>query len=1058
MQKNKGEDTTAVALKKYARRVRELLRAQPTNIEQALAPAFHKLLETLLPSLCASDLSIVAEYTKPGIGRPDIALKRAGQNARAFIELKSPEKPDDPRRFRDPHDKAQFERFKMLPVWAITNFSHVRVFRRAEIVMAVDLVPPAALDPSTPDERADKLLAAKFDADAIAQALMLLALAEPPPAPDPRALATNLAHAARLISNIIADRLAELSGEQNADAPLIIVRQEFRDVLYAHPQAAGYSAEKFDPLFAAAFAQTLAFGLLLAREASDRSIDQNAWQVIPEHHALMRTTLRVLSQEEILNEIGIGFDVILDCVNSFDPAIIAREEGKPDPILYFYEDFLAVFDPAARERYGVFYTPVEVVTYMVGALDRALRDSLKLEGVADPKVTILDPAVGTGTFLIGLAERLRSDVIATSGPGMVASALENLTKRLFGFECLVGPYAVAHYRLTHALGAMRNDKRVGIYLADTLAEPGADAPEGRLGFVAGNIRKERRDADRVKRSHPILAIIGNPPYRRLESGETAELVGQWMNTIWDDLKAPVRDAGWGNQLNTFPELSVAFWRWALWKMFESEDAPKRGVIAFISNRTFLAGKPYSGLRAMLRERFDRIEIIDLRGDVRRGERAGVEGDQGVFNIQVGTAITLAMANGEKQGDALAQVFYTDTWERGLFSRQSKLDWLMEGAEQGTRPGQIAIERDRLDPFRPIPFQRQDWPSLSRVFLFKHSGMQTKRDHLVYGISEQNLSLKIQNFLQSSGKRAEELFHNSRDRFAADALRTKFDKKKIRRGAYRPLDIRRYYHDPVFVDFLRPELQAVWSNSNVGFYTLSEGAGFGPAVWCYGCIPDNNSFRGSYGGYAFPLRDNRPGRGPFNIDPDIMAGLSVAYAAAVKAEDVFDVVLCLLSASSYTTRFAEDLEDAFPHIPFPVDRNLFSEAAAIGREIRAVETFARAPRREFLNAKIARVETAPSGLLAASNWSEDGIRLCADGSGHVSQIPLAVWEFEVSGYRVVPRWLAGREGLPVDHDLLNGFRDLIGRVAELIHLFAEADLLLIRVLESTLSTHDLGLGE
>jgi hypothetical protein len=102
-----------------------------------------------------------------------------------------------------------------------------------------------------------------------------------------------------------------------------------------------------------------------------------------------------------------------------------------------------------------------------------------------------------------------------------------------------------------------------------------------------------------------------------------------MNDLWDDLKAPVREAGWGNHLNTFPELSVAFWRWAIWKLFESEGAPRRGVVAFISNRTFLAGKPYAGLRAMLRERFDHIEIIDLCGDVRRGERAGVEGDQGV---------------------------------------------------------------------------------------------------------------------------------------------------------------------------------------------------------------------------------------------------------------------------------------------------------------------------------------------------------------------------------------------------------------------------------------------
>jgi len=173
--------------------------------------------------------------------------------------------------------------------------------------------------------------------------------------------------------------------------------------------------------------------------------------------------------------------------------------------------------------------------------------------------------------------------------------------------------------------------RLGVYLADTLAEPGAAAPIGPLGFVSEGIADERREANRIKTEQPILAIIGNPPYRRLEEGENRTLVGDWMDRVWDDLKEPVRNAGEGGQLNTFPELSVAFWRWAIWKLFEAENAPERGVVAFISNRKFLTGWPYAGLRKMMRERFDRIEIIDLRGDVRRGERAGVDADQGVFN-------------------------------------------------------------------------------------------------------------------------------------------------------------------------------------------------------------------------------------------------------------------------------------------------------------------------------------------------------------------------------------------------------------------------------------------
>lgn len=497
----------------------------------------------------------------------------------------------------------------------------------------------------TSDARVERLIR-RIDPASLITALTPLALAEPPPARDAAELAKNLAHAARLVRAIVADRLDELNSAGAKSAPLQVVRDEFREVLYAHPQAAGHNAPRFEPLFAAAFSQTLAFGLLLVREAIDREVDGNAWQHMPPEHALMRTTLRVLSQEEIVSDVGVGFDVILDTVNSFDPGILAREPGQRDPILYFYEDFLKVFDPAARERYGVYYTPVEVVTYMVAALDRALRENLRTTGLIDEGVTLLDPACGTGTFLLTVIERVRASIEADCGPGAVSGALRALASRLFGFELLVGPYAVAHYRLHHAIGALGANQRVGVFLTDTLAEPGAAAPEGRLGFVAENIRTERHEADRIKQRQPIIAIIANPPYRRLAEGEIGELVGNWMNELWDDLKSPVRDAGWGNQLNTFPELSIAFWRWAIWKIFESEDAPSRGVVAFISNRTFLAGKPYAGLRAMLRERFDRIEIIDLRGDVRRGERAGVIGDEGVFNIQVGTAITIAIADGQ----------------------------------------------------------------------------------------------------------------------------------------------------------------------------------------------------------------------------------------------------------------------------------------------------------------------------------------------------------------------------------------------------------------------------
>lgn len=1022
----------------YARRVRELRRAGPSNLEQALAPAFQRLLEALLPLISANELIVIPEFATPGIGRPDIALKRAGQPARAFIELKAPTKPGDPTRYRDPHDRQQFERFKSLPVWAISNFSSLRVFRRDEPIDSIEIVPEAALNPEATDASAERLIRRGDPAQLLA-ALSPLALADPPPARDAEQLASNLAHAARLVRSIVADRLAELAEANTTGAPLQAVRDEFREVLYAHPQAAGYNAARFDTLFAAAFAQTLAFGLLLVREATDRDVDRDAWQYMPPEHSLMRTTLRVLSLEEIVGDVGVGFDVILDTVNSFDPAILARETGEPDPILYFYEDFLQVFDPAARERYGVYYTPVEVVTYMVAALDRVLRENLGTAGLADEAVTLLDPASGTGTFLLGVIEHVRASVESSTGPGAVNGALRALAGRLFGFELLVGPYAVAHYRLRHAIGALQPNHRVGVFLTDTLARPGAAAPLGSLGFVAENIRAERHEADRIKQRQPILAIVGNPPYRRLEAGEIGELVGDWMNDLWDDLKAPVREAGWGNQLNTFPELSVAFWRWAIWKLFESEGAPRRGVVAFISNRTFLAGKPYAGLRAMLRDRFDRVEIIDLRGDVRRGERAGVTGDQGVFNIQVGTAITLAIADGSRARDGRTRVTYIDTWAEGLFQRSAKLAWLVAGSDSGRQQGEIEINRGRLDDMKPEPFQNGEWLSLPACFAFRKSGVKSQNDSDLIKVIRSDLRSAVEPLIASR---------------ADPSYQPELEQEM----AYRPLDRRWLYNDPRLVRRYGPELQAVWGVENCALYAMPFATGGGPAVWCHGLLPDYHAFRGSYGGYAFPLRDNRAGHGPYNVSASLLAGLAANYGAPVSAQDAFDAILALLSATSYTLRFAEDLEDVFPHVPFPSDHGLFLEAAALGREIRAVETFARPPRAEFLNRAVARVESEGTESLHAGGWNEGEIFLCANRTGRVSGISVAVWEFSVSGYRLLFRWLDARQGLPVDHALVTALRDLVGRIVELIDLFRCADQLLERALGATLSREALGLAE
>ncbi len=1035
------------ALKRYARAIRETLRGGPTNIEQALAPSFKNLIDDLLPTLpLGAGLTSIPEYAKANVGRPDIALARAGELPRAFIELKAPEKHLDAKRWRDAHDKRQFTRFGELPTWALTNFGAIRFYRRDEGGLEVRVVPQTALDPTTSDAKADAAIDA-HDASAFLEILAQLAQAQPPSPSNAAELAEFLAHAARLVRASVIEQLGQLDAAKVKDAPLIAVREEFRNVLYAHPEAGGYRGE-FNTLFSAAFAQVLAFGLLLVREATNLPVDRDAWRHMPDEHPLMKTALRVLSEDEIVQQIDLGFEVMFDTINSFDPKILAQRPGRGDPILYFYEDFLTTFDVDAKQRYGVYYTPVEVVRYMTGALDRALRENLGTQGLIDPDVTILDPATGTGTFLLGIAERVREQVDRDSGPGAVGPALRQLAERMFAFELLIGPYAVAHYRLHHALAEKPKPNqppppplpRLGIYLADTLAEAGTATPLGRLGYVADEIKNEREEADRIKAEQRILAIIGNPPYWRFQRINPRDIVGPFIDDLWNDLKEPVREAGWTNQLNTFPEFSVAFWRWALWKMFEADNAPQKGVIAFITNRTFLAGKPYAGLRKMLRERFDRIEIIDLRGDLRRGERAGVLGDEGVFNIQVGTAITLAIADGSKGQGGLADINYADCWAEALYSRRAKLDALEASSDRGRFEEGQTVQRKLLDDFKPIPFSAQGgWISLAGAFQFHKSGCKTGADDIFISVLRTKLREQIASYFSANNRAG----HSNA-----------FEREII----YRPFDKRWLHNELPLLNRPGPQMQQAWGAENVGFYAMPFATGEGPAVWCHALLPDYHSFSGR-GGYAFPLHDRRPGHGPINLKSELIEGLSLAYHAPVEAQEVFDAILGLLSATSYTLRFAEDLEDVFPHVPFPASKAVFDRAAAVGSKMRAVETFARTPDPAYLTSAIARIETTPRGNLDAigpSDWDQGEIILCDDGSGKVSGIPSTVWDFSVSGYRVLQRWLAGREGISVDNTFLSEFRDITGRINELIHLFDEADLVLQDALNHTLTRRELGL--
>ena len=283
---------------------------------------------------------------------------------------------------------------------------------------------------------------------------------------------------------------------------------------------------------------------------------------------------------------------------------------------------------------------------------------------------------------------------------------------------------MAHYRVLREIqGRGGGIAHVPIYLTDTLAPPAHEQDvQSRLAFMGAPIVQERNAADHVKSGEPIIAIMGNPPYKRLRRGEVERLVGADMSRRWEDLKQPVRDAGFGLSLNAFPDLYVAFYRWAMWRLFEAEGATGRGVLAFITNRNFLTGTGFGGLRQMLRERFDHIRIIDFRGENRGALPATVEADQNVFNIEVGVSVLVAYSSGLAAEPRQARVEYADVWRAGASTARQKRDLALEAAADPHRFVYTEVPGTGMAPLKPPGFMNTDWPGLNEVLRFRSNGI------------------------------------------------------------------------------------------------------------------------------------------------------------------------------------------------------------------------------------------------------------------------------------------------------------------------------------------------
>ena len=854
---------------------------------------------------------------------------------------------------------------------------------------------------------------------------------------------------ARLLASYARDALARVADAQ-AETPLKPIRDALQQALGMQ-----FTGDDGNNFFRSTLVQTLFYGVfaawvLRAREGRADSFD---WRLTAQY--LQVPVLRVLFHQltdpgtlKQLNLVDV-LDWTEAALERVDPdAFLARFE-QGEAVQYFYEPFLEAFDPELRKQLGVWYTPREIVQYMVARVDRALRDDLGIaNGLADDRVYVLDPCCGTGAFLVETLRRIND-----SSQSLGAAAGEALRKaareRVFGFEIMPAPLVVAHLQIGLALeqlgASLSADQQAGVFLTNALTGWDETVTEA-LAFP--ELQAERERANEVKRDRPILVVLGNPPYNGFAGVAVAEE---------DEMLAAYRTSRNVQLPDTrgLHDLYVRFFRIAERRI--TERTPK-GVVCFISNYSWLDGRSFAGMRERYLREFDHVRIDNLNGGVRKGSRApDGAADPSIFTvddqsvgIQVGTAIATLVRKTAHESTEVVQ--FRDLWGSG------KRDQLLETAH-----ADLNSIYDTLTPSVSLglPFVPTetggnwlDWPALPDLFPRQFGGVNTNRDGFVVAMDRGSLKTRIGDYFNPS-LTDEEI---ERRYPVAMGRRARFDPQQVRRAllarggptasgfiryAYRPFDVRWLYWeaDTKLLNEKRPDYRPHVFAGNLWLSAAPQirkgedepQACFTQQMACLHLI--------ERGANMFPLylRDDQFGELVDGVKrtPNL-SDLALRYIKSHKATpaDLFHHALATLHDPAYREENAGGLRMGWPRIPLPNDRQTLIASAQRGRTLaRLLDTEADAT--DLLDDSIA----APTKL-DGSQMENDDFKITAGwghhgqnktvmpGQGKLTQhphtvdiylnpntywknIPTKVWQYRLGGYQVLKKWLSYR-----DHKVLN----------------------------------------
>jgi hypothetical protein len=1001
------EATVAAAVADFGAEVKAKLQG-PGDAEDQLRGPTDKLIvrvsEALgLKTVLHGEVRLVDLRARPDFGA-EVADAMVG-----YIEIKQPGKGADPESFIG-HDAEQWQKLRLLPNVLYTDGNEWALRRNGQQIGEIAQFHGRV-------RSAGSRLAPKDDQ--FVRVLRQFLLWEPQPPRNIGDLVKAVANLCRLLRSEVRTAL-HLEARGRRTSLFGVLAEEWRHLLF--PDAS-------DDAFADQYAQTVTFALLLAR-AEGILFDGQDIAVIAKKlykkHLLMGRALAVLTDDS-LGGLGVSIDTMLRVIGVVD---WDRLGGGEETYLRLYEDFLAVYDARLRQQTGSYYTPNDLVSFMVRSTDDLLRSRLDLpQGFASPEVVVVDPAMGTGTFLLHILQQVADTVAADEGAEAVGPWLRDMAKRrLVGFEKQMGPYAVAELRLYEALRRKHSDapaKGLRLYVADTLDSP--YVKQTKLGIQYQDIAASRESANKVKRDEPVMVVIGNPPHDKARKGS-----GKWIETGegGPSAKAPLdafRAPGNGRYEYVLANLHVYFWRWGTWKVFDHHRDARCGVVAFISPSAFLTSPGFAGMRAYLRHTADEGWIVDLSPEGHQPDTT-----TRIFpGVQQPLCIAIFVRHKTAQEGSPARIHYLAVSGQAE-DKRARLRRLTLGD-----PDWLACSDEWQAPLSPK--RDATWtesPLVSDLLPWSSRGVTPGRTW-VYAPDEETLKERWDQLLAADPEERRELFGESSDR-RLDTRVGLLPGIPPHRGTlaeeagphqqpvpigYRSFDRQWLIPDNRLMVRPRPDLWRVRSDQQVYTCEHPQPPTSGPALTFSAYIPDLDYYKGNGGGRIYPLYRDAAASTP-NLSPKLLPYLTRRLGQPVTADEVLAYIASVVAHPSYTRQFHDELQTPGVRVPLTADPALWSACLALGREVLWLHTYGE----RYVDLSADRPRGAPRlpeqrspKVVAEIPDTEDDMpnNISYDpqtstlhiGKGAIAPVPSPVWNYEVSGTKVILKWFGYRKRKP-----------------------------------------------